>query len=93
MTGAVHRDLKAENLPLDAGMSIATANSGFSNKLTFFNKPDAFCGSPPCVAPPHPPLVQGVLQHTRVNTFLPLEGQSSKELCQPVLSRTEHLPF
>ncbi|XP_062391965.1 MAP/microtubule affinity-regulating kinase 3, partial [Sardina pilchardus] len=47
----VHRDLKAENLLLDADMNIKIADFGFSNKFTMGSKLDTFCGSPPYAAP------------------------------------------
>ena len=47
----VHRDLKAENLLLDADMNIKIADFGFSNFFSLRGYLNTWCGSPPYAAP------------------------------------------
>lgn len=47
----VHRDLKAENLLLDANMNIKIADFGFSNYFNPGEQLATWCGSPPYAAP------------------------------------------
>ncbi|VDP97637.1 unnamed protein product [Trichobilharzia regenti] len=47
----VHRDMKAENLLLDAQNDIKLADFGFANNFDPSSLLDTFCGSPPYAAP------------------------------------------
>uniref|UniRef100_A0A914UYD5 non-specific serine/threonine protein kinase n=1 Tax=Plectus sambesii TaxID=2011161 RepID=A0A914UYD5_9BILA len=100
----VHRDLKAENLLLDANLQIKIADFGFSN---FYNKDETlntFCGSPPYAAPEvfegkryTGPEIDvwslGVVLYVLVCGTLPFEGQNLQLLRDRVLAGRFRIPY
>lgn len=100
----VHRDLKAENLLLDANMNIKIADFGFGN---FYKKDEhlsTWCGSPPYAAPevfegkkylgPQIDIWSlGVVLYVLVCGALPFDGQNLQILRDRVLSGRFRIPF
>ncbi|XP_034301766.1 serine/threonine-protein kinase SIK3-like isoform X2 [Crassostrea angulata] len=100
----VHRDLKAENLLLDANLNIKLADFGFSNTFSPGSALKTWCGSPPYAAPElfegkeyYAPGVDvwslGVVLYVLVCGALPFDGSSLQSLRSRVLSGKFRVPF
>ncbi|XP_069470594.1 serine/threonine-protein kinase SIK3 isoform X3 [Ambystoma mexicanum] len=100
----VHRDLKAENLLLDANLNIKIADFGFSNLFSPGQLLKTWCGSPPYAAPElfegkeyDGPKVDiwslGVVLYVLVCGALPFDGSTLQNLRARVLSGKFRIPF
>lgn len=102
--GVVHRDLKAENLLLDANENIKLADFGFSNEYTPGMQLNTWCGSPPYAAPeifegkhydgPSSDVWSlGVVLYVLVCGALPFDGPTMQLLRSVVVSGKFRIPF
>ncbi|XP_061193172.1 serine/threonine-protein kinase SIK1-like [Saccostrea echinata] len=100
----VHRDLKAENLLMDANMNIKIADFGFGNFFTTNEHLATFCGSPPYAAPevfegkkylgPQIDIWSlGVVLYVLVCGALPFDGSNLQMLRDRVLQGRFRIPF
>eukprot|EP00093_Oithona_nana_P014151 14151.XXX_325040_330751_1 [CDS] Oithona nana genome sequencing. len=100
----VHRDLKAENLLLDANMNIKIADFGFSNYYKSDGHLATWCGSPPYAAPevfegkkycgPEIDVWSlGVVLYVLVCGALPFDAATLPALRDRVLSGRFRIPF
>uniref|UniRef100_A0A672RZ29 non-specific serine/threonine protein kinase n=1 Tax=Sinocyclocheilus grahami TaxID=75366 RepID=A0A672RZ29_SINGR len=100
----VHRDLKTENLLLDANMNIKLGDFGFGNFYNAGEPLSTWCGSPPYAAPEvfegkeyEGPQLDiwslGVVLYVLVCGSLPFDGDSLPALRQRVTEGRFRIPF